>query len=283
MRLEIDSRARALLRRVPLVRVYSLVELALMALLAWQVARLIWVVVTPVDPVGRWRLPQAGMGAGAEAMLRGFDPFFRLSAAAPGAPATVVTPLQLTLFGTRLDGASGRGAAIIAGADNVQASYAVGDEVAPGVTLKQVVFDHVVLVRGGRDETLFIDQSAGAAAAAATGGQGAPAPAAPAGGSPAKPDAPVTAARLRSEIGFIPRIDGGKVSGLVVRPQGDGMLFKRIGFKEGDIVTQIGGRPISGPADIEALQVQFAKGGNISLTVERGADVLPLVVSVAAQ
>lgn len=281
MRLEIDSRARALLRRVPLVRVYSLVELALMALLAWQVARLIWVIVTPVDPVGRWRLPQAGMGSGAEAMLRGFDPFFRLSAAAPGAPATVVTPLQLTLFGTRLDGASGRGAAIIAGADNVQASYSVGEEVAPGVTLKQVAFDHVVLVRGGRDETLFIDQSAAAAAITRPGT--AVGAAAPAGGEGAAPDAPITAARLRGEIGFIPRIDGGKVSGLVVRPQGDGMLFRKIGLKEGDIVTQIGGRPISGPADVEALQSQFAKGGNISLTVERGADVLPLVVSVAAQ
>ena len=281
MRLEIDSRARALLRRVPLVRVYSLVELALMALLAWQVARLIWVIVTPVDPVGRWRLPQAGMGSGAEAMLRGFDPFFRLSAAAPGAPATVVTPLQLTLFGTRLDGASGRGAAIIAGADNVQASYSVGEEVAPGVTLKQVAFDHVVLVRGGRDETLFIDQSAAAAAITRPGT--AVGAAAPAGGEAAAPDAPITAARLRGEIGFIPRIDGGKVSGLVVRPQGDGMLFRKIGLKEGDIVTQIGGRPISGPADVEALQSQFAKGGNISLTVERGADVLPLVVSVAAQ
>lgn len=281
MRLEIDSRARALLRRVPLVRVYSLVELALMALLAWQVARLIWVIVTPVDPVGRWRLPQAGMGAGAEAMLRGFDPFFRLSATTPGAPATVVTPLQLTLFGTRLDGASGRGAAIIAGADNVQASYSVGEEVAPGVTLKQVAFDHVVLVRGGRDETLFIDQSAAAAAITRPGT--AVGAAAPAGGEAAAPDAPITAARLRGEIGFIPRIDGGKVSGLVVRPQGDGMLFRKIGLKEGDIVTQIGGRPISGPADVEALQSQFAKGGNISLTVERGADVLPLVVSVAAQ
>ncbi|PZP10963.1 MAG: type II secretory protein PulC, partial [Sphingomonas hengshuiensis] len=56
-----------------------------------------------------------------------------------------------------------------------------------------------------------------------------------------------------------------------------------IGLKEGDVVTQIGGRPVTGPGDIEALSGQFAKGGTISVTVERGADVLPLTLSVAGQ
>lgn len=279
MKLELDARARDLLRRIPLVRAYAVVELLLMAVLAWQVARLVWVIVTPVDPVGRWQLPQPGMGAGAEAMLRNFDPFFRLSSQAAGAPATTVTPLQLTLFGTRIDEATGRGAAIIAGPDNQQKSYSAGEEVSPGVTLKQVAFDHVVLSRGGHDESLFLDQS------------GAVSPSTPAavrpsdGAAPAAAGAepPLTVARLRNEVGFIPRVDNGRVTGLVVRPQGSGAVFAKIGFKEGDVVTQIGGRPIAGPSDIEALQTQFAKGGNVSLTVERGADVLPLMVTVTAQ
>lgn len=288
MRLETDGRVRALLRWLPLARLYLVIELALLALLAWQGARLIWAVVTPVDPVGTWQLRAPGMADRASALLHGFDPFFRLDAAAAGAPqAEVVTSLQLTLFGTRLDAATGRGAAIIAGPDGEQKSYSVGEEVAPGALLKAVAFDRVTIERSGKEEILSIDQASGGAAPAVPG-----APAAPVGGSPSAPavgtdsrgDAQgVTFAQLRAEVGFIPRIDNGKVSGLVVRPQGGGAVFRKIGLKEGDVVTQIGGRPVTGAGDIEALSSQFARGGSLSITVERGADVLPLTLSVAAK
>lgn len=287
MQLEIDARARRLLRLVPLTRVYTVVELLLLALLAWQGARLVWTLVTPVDPVGAWRLPAPGAGTGAGDMLHGFDPFFRLDATAPAqAQADVVTALQLTLFGTRLDEATGRGGAIIAGPDGEQKSYAVGEEVQPGVTLKQVSFDHVTLARNGSEETLYLDQSARPADAAVAAPGAAPPPGvARPGGTPPNDAgaAGVTLGQVRSDVGFIPRIDGGRVTGLVVRPQGSGATFRKIGLKEGDIVTQIGGRPVTGPGDIEALSGQFAKGGNISLTVERGAEVLPLVITVSGQ
>lgn len=287
MRLEIDARARNLLRLVPLTRLYSSLELALMGVLAWQAAQFGWALVTPVNPVGAWRLPAPGMGSAARETLRSFDPFFRLDAGTPTAQTNVVTSLQLTLFGTRMDSATGRGGAIIAGPDGEQKSYAVGDEVAPGATLSKVAFDNVTIVRGGREETLYIDQS-GAAAPASGGAVGAPpaageADTAPAGRGTQPNQAGISLAQLRSEVGFIPRIDAGRVSGLVVRPQGSGATFRKIGLKEGDIVTQIGGRPVTGPADIEALSTQFARGGNISITVERGADVLPLVITVSGQ
>ena len=285
MRLEFDARARRILRMIPRSSVYTALELTLLAAVAVQGARLVWTVVTPVGPIGTWRVASPGASIGAAEMLRGFDPFFRLEAKADTGPA-VVTPLALTLFGTRTNDATGRGSAIIATPDGEQNSYAVGAEIMPGVTLKSVAFDHVTLTRGGVDEDLFIDQSGSGAAGAA--------PAAPTGtdSSLASPNAPgngssgaqgISLARLRAEIGFIPRIDGGKVTGLVVRPQGSGGAFRQIGFKEGDIVTQIGGRPVSGQGDIEALAGQFAKGGNLAITVERGAEVLPLTVGIVGQ
>ena len=70
-----------------------------------------------------------------------------------------VTSLSLKLYGIQLNEASGSGSAIIAGADGVQMSYALGDEIVPGVKLKAVFFDHVLLDRGGAEESLFIDQS----------------------------------------------------------------------------------------------------------------------------
>jgi len=268
MRLKLDARARRILRRMPVVNVYSLAELALMAGLAVQCARFVWVLATPVTPLGDWR-PAGPVLVGAPGdILRGFDPFFRLGGGA-AQPATV-TALQLTLFGTRIDEAMGGGSAIIAGADGVQQSVVVGAEIQPGVRLKSVAFDHVTIERGGADEDLFLDQS------------GAVTPVTP-GATPVAPAAAtgVQIGQLRQEIGFIPRIDAGRISGLTVRPQGSGNAFRAAGLKEGDVVTSIGGRPVSGPGDLDRIARDFAGGGNVPITVERGQDTLPLAIMIA--
>ena len=267
MRLSFDARARAMLRRLPVVNVYTLAELVLLAILAVQCARLLWTVVTPVSPLGEWRPAGVALPFAPGEMLRGFDPFYRISAPAAGGPA-VVTSLQLKLFGTRIDEAMGRGSAIIAGPDGVQNSIAVGEEIIPGVVLKEVAFDHVVIERGGAREDLFLDQSAGDTTPPP------PAVAASAG---------MTVQQFQSEIGFVPRIEGGRISGLVVRPEGAGTAFRAAGLREGDVVTQIGGRSVQGPADIERLANQFSGGGTIALTVDRGGQVLPLSVQVIGQ
>ena len=275
MRLKLDARARRWLRRLPVINIYSVAELALMAALAAQLARLFWAIVTPVSPLGDWRPAGVVLPGSASSILSGFDPFFRLGGQA--GPATVTT-LQLTLFGIRLDEASGRGSAILAGPDGVQNSVGVGEEVQPGVRLKAVAFDHITLDRGGVSEDLYLDQSAapGASAAGAAG---------PAGASAAPPTTPgggVSVSQVREQIGFIPRIDGGRVSGLVVRPQGLGDAFRQAGMREGDVVTAIGGRPVTGPADLDRLQADYAGGGIIPITVERGQDTLSLSLTIAA-
>lgn len=275
MRLTFDARARRILRRLPVITIYSAAELALMAGLAVQCARLIWVAVTPVSPLGEWRpAPVAVAGATAD-ILRGFDPFFRLGTPASAGPATV-TALQLTLFGTRIDDATGRSSAILAGADSVQRSVVVGEEIQPGVKLKAVAFDHVTIDRGGVDEDLFLDQSDAVAPVSPTG-----APGGAIGGGASATGAGIQIGQLRSDIGFIPRIDGGRVSGLTVRSQGSGAAFRQAGLRNGDVVTSIGGRPVSGPADLDRVATDFAKGGNVPITVERGTDTLPLAITIA--
>ena len=276
MRLVLSSRARALLRRLPEANIYSLGEIVLIALLAVQCARLVWVIVTPVTPLGDWRPAQPGGGASAD-LLGGFDPFFRLSG---GDQSAAVTSLQLTLYGIRVNEATGGGSAIIATPDGTQASYAVGDEIMPGATLKAVAFDHISIDHGGTIEDLYIDQSK-------------PAPALeplPAGASPLT-DAPrVTLQDINSRglsldqieggIGFIPRVDHGKVTGLVLRPNGDGQAFAKAGLQQGDVVTDIMGKPVTGAQDIAKLKGKFDNGGILSLTVERGGQKIPIGINV---
>ena len=169
MRLAFDS--RRLIGRARGVNGWTLLELALLALIALQCARLIWTALTPVGPLGDWRAAGAGR-AGSTGVLGSFDPFFRLSGAA--GPVTV-TSLNLKLFGIRQDQASGRGSAIIAGSDGQQRSIAVGEEIEPGVTLKSVDFDSVTISRGGADEQLFMDQSQTPATVAPPAGAAPPA------------------------------------------------------------------------------------------------------------
>lgn len=92
------------------------------------------------------------------AVLGSFDPFRRSS---DTATQTAASSLGLTLIGIRVDTVSGRGSAIIATQDGTQSSYGVGEVVVPGVLLKSVGFDEVVLESGGASESLFLDQSSG--------------------------------------------------------------------------------------------------------------------------
>lgn len=262
MRLKFDARARAILRRVPVVNVYSVAEIALLGVLAVQCARLVWTVVTPIAPLGAWAPAGPVLPGDPAGVFASFDPFYRVSGVQTQAAA--VTSLQLTLFGTRIDEAQGRGSAIIAGPDGVQKSVSVGEEVAPGVVLKSVAFDHVTLDRGGASEDLFLPQSDGGSAPVA-----APATGAPVVSTGATP----SAVDLRADLSAIPRIDGGRVTGLTLRGQGKG-AFQAARLQDGDVVTAIGGRPIGSAADLERLQ----NGQATSVTIERGGQSLPVTL-----
>lgn len=249
------------------------------ALLIAQAVRLLWVLLTPVSPLGAWQPQTAAIASPAErrALFASLDPFFR--GAAQGPATATVTSAGLTLFGINLNEATGGGSAIIAGEDGVQTSYAVGDEIAPGLKLAGVAFDHVLLDRGGARESLFLDQS-GAAPVAGTA-PALPAPTPEIGATPASGGAPngeLTAAAIKAGIGFAPRTENGRVTGLVVQPQGDGATFRAAGLRPGDVIRSVGGRPIGSASDAAALANQLTPGARIALEVERGASVVPVAI-----
>lgn len=274
MRLSLDGRAKRLLRRLPRYSAYSIAELVLITVLAVLCAQLVWTIVTPVNPLGTWRLQDRAAGAVANRveLFRSFDPFFRLQ----DSGAAVVTSLQLTLFGTRLDEVSGRGSAIIAGPDGVQTSFGVGDEILPGVILKSVAFDSVSIDRGGAIEQLYIDQSVAAPQASEIApGVATDATLDSAAGSPVGVD------QIRQGIQFLPRTENGRVTGLVVRSGGDGTAFRSAGFRDGDILVAINGQPIGSPDDAARLAAAARPGSTLSVTVERGAEVIPIAIAIA--
>jgi general secretion pathway protein C len=273
-----EVRATGLGRFLP-SGLYGWLRALLVLALVIQIARLVWTIVTPIAPLGDWQARTANVmsPAARAALFASFDGFDR--AAAAGDASAAVTSLDLTLYGLRMNEASGGGSAIIAGADGVQRSYDVGEEVAPGVKLVQVLFDNVVLDRGGARESLFLDQSVPAdtvgdapLASSAPVGAGAP-PVVQAAG-------PLTPEAITGGIGFAPRVENGRATGFAVTPKGDGGVFAQAGFRAGDIVVEINGRKVSSAADGAALAGQIRPGARLSLLVERGTETLPIALII---
>ena len=271
MAVSLAQRVKVQSRRMTLVPFGSVIIGLLVILASIQTARLFWLLITPIGPHSDWRSPTANVvpATARLVLFSGFDPFYRTDSAAP--TTQNVTALSLVLFGVRANQSSGGGAAIIAGEDGIQNSYAVGEEVAPGVTLDSVAFDHVILSRGGVKESLYLDQSVPAETVSPSGSS-------PAGSTPMTGgSAGLNAETLQKAIGFEPRNEGGRVTGLVLQPRDDGAMLRLAGFQAGDVVVAINGRPVSSAADIAA---QFRPGARISVEVERGGSKVPIALNL---
>jgi general secretion pathway protein C len=255
MLLRTDGGFRALLRQLPQRYGLTVAEGLLIAVLAVQGARAIWAVVTPVAPLGAWEVPAATPAA--PPLPAGFDAFNRNAQPA----AATITSLGLTLVGTRVDTVSGRGSAII-GSGGVEQSYAVGDEIAPGVTLAAVAFDSVTLDRGGAREMLYLDQSATSAPVVTPGDAG------------LAPPAPLPAAAA-GEVTLTPRLANGQTTGFTVAPAGSGELFRASGLQAGDVVIAVDGTPVGKLPDPATTSRALTRPG-ATIEIERDGRTMTL-------
>lgn len=261
-----------LIDRLPRLTVYSAAELLLLVAVAVQAARLIWVLVAPIGPVGDWKSASAQAPRADGAVLAAFDPFFRLSAGGP----VMVTSLNLKLTGITEDRATGRGSAIIQLPDGRQLSFAVGEEILPGVTLAAVAFDNITINRGGAQEQLFLDQSQPAPVAGGDPDGTAPPPP---GAQPevVTPQGPLAVpGPVAGAINFMPRMAGGGVSGVIVAPGNDGgRALSAAGFQPGDVIVAVNGQRVT---SLEQARAAMGAGGVVSVMVERGGRGVPLMV-----
>ena len=239
--------------------VYLWLKAVLLALVAIQAARLLWVLVTPLGPLGDWRpaAPRALPEREQAALFASVNPFQRdVGLAAPAAAA-----VNLILYGIRSGGVGG-GGAILAPPDGEQASYSIGEEVAPGIRLAAVFFDHVVLDQGGRQQQLYLPSDGAVAPPAAPGSAAAP------------------AISPRAAFGLSPRAQGGRITGAIVDPGANAALFQASGFKPGDVVVAVNGARITSAIDIEQLQSSIVPGARLMLSVERGAETVPIALNL---
>src|SRR5690606_13597831 len=113
------------LRRPRVSQLVTAAEIALVAVLGIQAARLVWTFAEPAGPVGAEPKHGGAARIGDLSILSRFDPFFRAGEAAP-APGAEAPNQGLRLFGVRVAG-DGAGSAIIRTTDGREASFATGE------------------------------------------------------------------------------------------------------------------------------------------------------------
>lgn len=254
------------------------VVLILVALIAWQLARIIWLLV-PSDPPAPVTVPAAG-SAGAAAVAGGGGAdidyivnahlFGRFDTSAPVVDLDPVdapdTRLALELRGTIAADETDQALAIIAERSREEKVYAIGDAVPGGASLHSVYPDKVLLRRAGQLETLRLPRASEAGASSAAPRRQA---AAPSRASSIRDVVSQTPSRLTDVIRPQPVFRDGQQQGYRVYPGRERQRFAALGLRPGDLITQINGVSLDDPARGMEIFRSLGDATSVSVTLER--------------
>ena len=266
------------------------VSAVLVVALAWQAAKLTWALIpgVPADAPPPVVSPgEAGLSGTATRAIDitrivDSDLFGRVS----GEPATPVavsvldapeTTLNLQLKATVADALENRrGAAIIASGE-VEKTYTVSDivEGAGGAQLHAIYSDRVILNRAGTLETLRLPaEYASGNAAAMYAAVPIPAP----GAATLRSVISDNATRINEIVRVAAHIEQGRMVGFRLNPGEQPERFGALGFRPGDVVTEINGTAMSDPS--RGLQVFESLGESTVANVTIIRDGTPQVLTI---
>ena len=194
--------------------------------------------------------------------------------------AVADTRLNLTLKGTIAATESRFAMAIIEGSNREEKVYAIDDTVLSGTKLHSVYADRVILNRSGVLEALRLPREfakteppprqdttrtiRSADRQSTFGGALAENPAA-----------------LGDVIRPTPYFVGGEQQGYRVYPGKDRRTFARLGLRPGDLIKEIGGSPLTDPAQAMAIFQSLESAGEVSITVVRNGESQELTLDTS--
>lgn len=268
------------------------VALALVVAIAWQLARIIWMLMAgagvsePViaPPIQISRSNAAG-GNTVDVQSIASAHLFGEAAAEPvivqpeeNVESLAETRLNLSLKGTIASQDPEAAVAIIADARNEEKIYLLKDTVAPGATLHAVYADRVVLNRGGALEVLKLPKEF------------------PQGGGPIRRDTMAVSrvadsnpqsiqdvvtenvSQLADVIRPTPYYVSGQMQGYRVYPGRDRKQFAALGLRPGDLIKDIDGAALTDPQQAMQIFQNLGDQDQVSVTVERNGQPEVLVL-----
>ena len=270
------------------------VAMALVVAIAWQLARIIWMLMPGsstgdliiAPPVQISRATSAGAGAADVQSIANTHIFGEASA-----EAVVVVPqeshenlaetrLSLELKGTLASADEDTSIAIIADASKEEKIYSIKDTVAPGATLHAVYADRVVLNRAGSLEVLklpkeFPQGTVRTRRSATTVSRAA--------SNPQSIQNVVTenVTKLADVIRPTPYYVSGQMQGYRVYPGRDRKQFAALGLRPGDLIKDIDGAALTNPQQATQIFQSLGDTEQVSVTVERNGQPEVLVLNTA--
>lgn len=183
------------------------------------------------------------------------------AAAAATPPAQPAAPGEgLTLHGVL--GGGRTGSAIIGGADGSQRLVLAGREAAPGLVLRDILIDRVVLSGASGDVVLRLGGQSLAGGGAAT-------PLSAAGSAVPTTPAQQRAEARRFRAGLEPRRVGGRTTGYAIRPNASLPLLQRAGLRPGDVLVSVNGQSFDSDERVLDLPLEIAGSYTAEFEFER--------------
>lgn len=269
-----------------------LATLLLAVVLASQLASLFWVLV-PLPERARWTPAPGFADPTTVATVRGVDALtnahlfgqYQAVTATSALANAPDTQLNFTLIGILAGSGERESRALISKDNDDGAPYALGQDVAPGVSLQAIFPDRVILSRQGRLETLRLDKDApssnvipqGPVSMAGEAQEGTPAAAQML--SAIKSQVMSDPSKAANFIRVQPITGDSGIKGYRVYPGPDRNGFNASGLKPGDVVTAINGTPLSDPGQALQLLQSLSTSSQVTLSVDRNGTSQTVSVS----
>jgi len=201
----------------------------------------------------------------------------------PSPKAIVISPLSIKLLGTVV--ATDHAAAIIAPArGGEQRVYFIGDSIQPGVILKTVETEAIVVERGGKLERIYLEQSK-----KLTSSPLSPAPTPNKNALDRSHLLPQTTQKsmnrkqLQQQLQNFPALlsqarvtlhmVNGKPNGFTISEIAPGSLYQQAGLQNGDIILSVNGKRITGAKQAMSMYQTLQRAAAIDLELMRAGRI----------
>jgi len=259
------------------------VGLVLVIAIAWQLAKLAWMLV-PAPSAGT--VVEAPSGHLATALQAGTATdvlaianahlFGEAGAEAPpqvldtGPDVSEDTKLvNLTLKGTIASNERGLSAAIIADGGNEEKVYVIGDAISARASLHAVYTDRVVLNENGRLTNLWLPAEFAASSQSTMRRNTTTARRATDNARSIQTIVSQNVAKLADVIRPTPYFVNGQQQGYRVYPGRDRRQFSALGLRPGDLIKDIDGQSLTDPTQAMRIFQSLGNASQVSVTVER--------------
>ena len=270
------------------------VSLALVVVIAWQLARIIWLLM-PGSSTGDLIIVPPTQIAGSVARSGGSVDVQSIANAhifgVASADDVVVAPppedyenlaetrLSLTLKGTLASPVAENSIAIIADTQKEEKVYSIGDTVIQGATLHSVHADRVVLNRSGTLEVLKLPREFPQGTAPVMRNTTTVSRAASSNPQSIQNVVAQNVTKLADVIRPTPYYVSGQMQGYRVYPGRDRKQFAALGLRPGDLIKDIDGAALTNPQQATQIFQSLGETDQVSVTVERNGQPEILVLN----